>query len=39
VLTEYRGMLGGLFRHMYALDAARIARVFPNAVPRELGVI
>jgi uncharacterized protein (DUF1501 family) len=39
VLTEYRGMLGGIFRHMYALDNTRIARVFPNAVPLELGLV
>jgi uncharacterized protein (DUF1501 family) len=39
VLTEYRGMLGGLFRHMYSLDSARIARVFPNAVPLDLGLV
>jgi uncharacterized protein (DUF1501 family) len=39
VLTEYRRMLGGLFRHMYSLDNARIARVFPNAVPLELGLV
>jgi uncharacterized protein (DUF1501 family) len=39
VLTEYRGMLGGLFKRMYSLDAARIARVFPNAAPLELGLV
>jgi uncharacterized protein (DUF1501 family) len=39
VLTEYRGMLAGLFGRMYELDAARIARVFPNAVPRELSLV
>jgi hypothetical protein len=39
VLTEYRGMLGGMFRHLYSLDNARIARVFPNVVPRELGLV
>jgi uncharacterized protein (DUF1501 family) len=39
VLTEYRGMLGGIFRRMYALDNTRIARVFPNAVPLELGLV
>src|ERR1700730_18562016 len=39
VLTEYRGMLGGIFRHMYSLDNSRLARVFPNAVPVELGLV
>jgi uncharacterized protein (DUF1501 family) len=38
VLTEYRGMLGGIFRQMYSLDNTRIARVFPNAMPLELGL-
>jgi uncharacterized protein (DUF1501 family) len=39
VLTEYRGILGGIFRHMYSLDNTRIERVFPNAVPLELGLV
>jgi uncharacterized protein (DUF1501 family) len=39
VLTEYRGLLGGIFRRMYSLDTTRIARVFPNAVPVEMGVL
>jgi uncharacterized protein (DUF1501 family) len=39
VLTEYRGMLGGIFRHMYSLDNARIARVFPNAMSIDLGLV
>ena len=32
-------MLGGIFKRMYSLDNARIARVFPNTVPRDLGLI
>jgi uncharacterized protein (DUF1501 family) len=39
VLTEYRGMLGGLFRRMYSLDNARLARVFPNAAALDLGLV
>jgi uncharacterized protein (DUF1501 family) len=39
VLTEYRAMLGGIFRHMYSLDTARIARVFPDIVSRDLGLV
>jgi hypothetical protein len=26
-------------RHMYSLDNTQIARVFPNAVPLELGLV
>jgi len=39
VTTEYRAMLGGIFRRMYGLDATRLDRVFPDAVPRDLGLI
>jgi uncharacterized protein (DUF1501 family) len=39
VLTEYRGLLGGLFRQMYSLDNSRLTRVFPNAVPIPLGLV
>jgi uncharacterized protein (DUF1501 family) len=39
VMTEYRAMLGGLFRRMYSLDATRLERVFPNTVPRDLGLV
>jgi len=39
VLTEYRGMLGGIFKRMYSLDNTRIARIFPNTVPLDLSVV
>jgi uncharacterized protein (DUF1501 family) len=39
VLAEYRATLGGIFRRIYSLDAGRIARVFPNTVPLELGLM
>jgi uncharacterized protein (DUF1501 family) len=39
VTTEYRAMLGGLFRRMYSMDTARLSRVFPDAVPRDLTLI
>jgi len=39
VLTEYRGMLAGIFKHLYSLDHARIARVFPNARLLDFGVV
>jgi uncharacterized protein (DUF1501 family) len=39
VLTEYRALLGGIFKRMYSLDAARLERVFPATIPRDLGLI
>jgi uncharacterized protein (DUF1501 family) len=39
VLTQYRAMLGGIFKRMYSLDNSRIGRVFPNTVPLELGLV
>jgi uncharacterized protein (DUF1501 family) len=39
VLTEYRRLLGGLFKRMYSLDNARIARVFPSAAALDLGLV
>ncbi len=39
VLNEYRALLGGLFRRLYELDDARLARVFPGAMPRDLQLL
>jgi uncharacterized protein (DUF1501 family) len=39
VLTEYRRMLGGIFKRMYSLDNTRLARVFPNTVPLDLDLL
>jgi uncharacterized protein (DUF1501 family) len=39
VLTEYRGLLGGIFKRIYMLDSSRIERVFPDTVPLELGLV
>ena len=39
VLTEYRAMLGGLFKRLYSLDASRMDRVFPRATPRDLNLV
>lgn len=39
VLTEYRAMLGGLFKRIYGLDAARLATVFPDSVPKDLDLL
>jgi uncharacterized protein (DUF1501 family) len=39
VLNEYRALLGGLFARIYALDAAALARVFPQAQPHDLKLV
>ncbi len=39
VLTEYRSLLGGLFKRIYSLDRARLERVFPNATAQDLGLV
>jgi uncharacterized protein (DUF1501 family) len=39
VLTEYRAMLGGLFRRMYGLDQGRLAVIFPGTSPLDLGLV
>jgi uncharacterized protein (DUF1501 family) len=39
VLTEYRSMLAGIFRRIYSLDSARLARIFPNAASVDLGLL
>ena len=39
VLTEYRAMLGGIFKRMYSLDQARLARVFPGTMPLDLDLV
>ena len=39
VLTDYRGLLGGLFQRLYGLDQARLNTIFPNAKPLDLNLI
>jgi len=39
VLTDYRNLLGALFRQMYGLDRARLQTVFPGAVPLDLQLV
>jgi uncharacterized protein (DUF1501 family) len=39
VLVDYRDMLGGLFRRIWGLDAARGSAVFPGATPRDLALV
>jgi uncharacterized protein (DUF1501 family) len=39
VLTEYRALIGGIFKRMYSLDQTRVSRVFPNVMPMDLGLV
>jgi uncharacterized protein (DUF1501 family) len=39
VLTEYRALIGGIFKRMYSLDSTRLERVFPKTMPLDLGLI
>jgi uncharacterized protein (DUF1501 family) len=39
VLTEYRALLAALFRQMYSLNSGQVARIFPNAAPRDLSLL
>ena len=39
VLTDYRTLFGGLFHRLYGLDGARLQTVFPDAPPRDLGLV
>lgn len=39
VKNEYRAVLGGLFRRLYGLDAARLAQVFPGVRPVDIGLV
>ncbi|WP_036111632.1 MULTISPECIES: DUF1501 domain-containing protein [Luteibacter] len=39
VLNNYRDVLGGMLRRMYALSDAELARVFPGAKPRDLQLV
>lgn len=39
VLNDYRAVLGGLFQRQYGLSAAQLARVFPAAKARDLGLL
>ena len=32
-------MLGGIFKRMYSLDQARLARVFPGTMPLDLDLV
>jgi uncharacterized protein (DUF1501 family) len=39
VITEYRSLLGGIFKRIYSLDQGRLERVFPNARAMDLGLV
>jgi len=39
VLTDYRVLLGGLFRRLYGLDAARLEKVFPKTQAKDLAIV
>ena len=39
VLSDYRALLGGIFRRLYSLDAEQLERVFPRAGALELGIV
>lgn len=39
VLTDYRALLGGLWARQYGLGPERLARIFPQATPREMGLV
>jgi len=39
VLNDYRAVLGGLFRSLWGLSAARCAQVFPQVQARDLGLV
>ena len=39
VLNEYRTVLGGLFGKMYGLNAGDLATIFPDARPKDIGLV
>ena len=39
VLNDYRSVLGGLWQRQFGLSDEALGRVFPGAVPRDLGLI
>lgn len=39
VLTNYRDLLGGVFRRLWGLSADQVQRVFPGARPNDLGLV
>jgi uncharacterized protein (DUF1501 family) len=39
VINEYRAVLSGVFRHIYALQPDRLAKVFPSVQPKDLALV
>jgi uncharacterized protein (DUF1501 family) len=39
VLTEWRGLFGGLLQRLYGLNAGQLATVFPGAGAKDLGLV
>jgi uncharacterized protein (DUF1501 family) len=39
VVTEYRSLLGGLYKRMYGLTESQVAKVFPGASPADLALV
>jgi uncharacterized protein (DUF1501 family) len=39
VLNDYRAVLGGLFRRLWALSPDRCGRIFPLVQPKELNLV
>ncbi len=39
VLNEYRAVMGGLFARLYGLNGDALARVFPRAIPADIGLV
>ena len=39
VLTDVRSLLGGVFNRMFGLSTSDLDRVFPGAVPADLGLV
>jgi len=39
VLNDYRSVLGGLVRRMWGLSDSQLERIFPAAVPTDLGLV
>ena len=39
VLTNYRDLLGGVFRRSWGLTSSQLQTVFPGATPRDLQLV
>jgi uncharacterized protein (DUF1501 family) len=39
VLTDYRGLIGGLLARVYSFDSSHVDRVFPGTLPVDLHLI